>query len=235
MTCPAMRKLAPLALVLAALAWPAHAADPPLAPGRDPGGGAVAIVGPGVDYRNPALARVLARDGEGEAIAWDAIDNDHRPFAKDESATAFALAAARNGSVRVVPIRAGLQDPASLARAITFAVATPARIVVVPLEEKQRSALAVLVAAARRFETALFVASVPSPTPDEQKAADTAANLVLRDGGTDPHAAADAIATTIGCGQADLTGASGPELKQMFLDRLARTLPGCQPKTGDAK
>src|SRR5215467_9057175 len=51
---------------------------PPVPPGRDPGGVAVALIG--IDYTLPAVARRLARDGEGELIGWDLQDQDRKPF-----------------------------------------------------------------------------------------------------------------------------------------------------------
>lgn len=53
---------------------------PPVPPGRDPGGVAVALIGTGIDYTLPAVARRLARDGEGELIGWDLQDEDRKPF-----------------------------------------------------------------------------------------------------------------------------------------------------------
>jgi hypothetical protein len=58
----------------------ALADDPPLKPGRDPGGVAVAVLADGFDYRLPDVAHVLARDGEGVAIAWDSVGRDPLPF-----------------------------------------------------------------------------------------------------------------------------------------------------------
>ena len=59
--------------LLALMGSRAIAKDPALEPGRDPGGVGVAILADGFDYTQPDLAKVLARDGEGEAIAWDAM------------------------------------------------------------------------------------------------------------------------------------------------------------------
>lgn len=61
----ARRRTALIALALgSANAFPGAAGDDPrLAPGRDPGGTAVAILADGFDYTKPELAAVLARDG----------------------------------------------------------------------------------------------------------------------------------------------------------------------------
>lgn len=223
-----------LTLLLALSPGAAHAADPPLASGRDPGGTAVAVIGRGFDYRRAELARLLARDGEGEAIAWDAVDNDHRPFAATHDDTATALAAGARGSVRIVPIRAALDEPASLAKAVAFAAATPARIVLVSLDAGTRDRLAVMSAAARRFEAVLMVVSLPTPTADEREAANAAGNLVLLDSSTGRDAAAHAVARVLGCDQGSLAGTTGTDQKRAFLDRLDAPPADCQPEAAKA-
>lgn len=60
----------------------AQAADPKVPPGQDPGGPALALIGGGVDYTSADIAHRLARDGEGEPISWDLIDNDRTAFAR---------------------------------------------------------------------------------------------------------------------------------------------------------
>jgi len=221
--------LVPAVLVVAGGA--ASAEDPKLAPGRDPGGVAVAVVADGFDYPRPDVAAILARDGEGEVIAWDAVDSDHRPFARDGTGTDAALACAANGGVRVVPVRAAMGDAASLAKAVGFAASTPARIVVVALADQGH--LEVMTAAAKRFEAVLFVVSVANPTTDETKDGEALANLVLLGSNGRPHAAAEAVATALGCERGALAGSSGAELKRSFLARLGG--PGsaaCKPGSG---
>ena len=115
-------------------------AKPRLLPGRDPGGIAVALIGAGVDYTRAEIAGRLARDGEGEAIAWDLLDNDPRPFERPPPASAtqlpqagteaalILLAAAPTG--RLIPVRVGDPNVQRLAQATAFVAQTPARIVV---------------------------------------------------------------------------------------------------------
>lgn len=72
-----------LIVIAAASSWlcaSAGAADPKVPPGQDPGGIAIALIGAGVDYTSPKIALRLARDGEGELIGWDVIDNDRAPY-----------------------------------------------------------------------------------------------------------------------------------------------------------
>ncbi len=78
-------RAASFALAAALAATPALAADPPVPIGQDPGGTAVAIISTGIDYTIPEIAKSLARDGEGEIIAWDFVDGDNRPYAKSAS------------------------------------------------------------------------------------------------------------------------------------------------------
>lgn len=197
----------------------AKAADPKLVPGKDPAGTAVAILADGFDYTRADLAKVLARDGEGEAIAWDTIDGDHRPFAREAAGTDVALALAKNGAVRTVLVRVGA-DPATLAKAIAFTATTPARIAVVPLAAEDRKSLDVLNAASKRFAEILFVGSVPEPTTEEKALGDTLPNLILFDSANDGHAAAQAVARALGCERAAPSGTSGTALKTELLARL---------------
>lgn len=110
--------------------------------GRDPGGVAVAIIGAGIDYRRPGLAKRLARDGEGEIIAWDFRDNDPRPFEPATATGARAGEGAGTGMAelllgeaplsRLVPVRIGDASISTLGNAVAFVSRTPARIAIVP-------------------------------------------------------------------------------------------------------
>jgi len=57
-----------IAVAAFAVAALAQEKKPPLPPGRDPGGVAIALVTTGIDYTVPEVAQRLARDGEGELI-----------------------------------------------------------------------------------------------------------------------------------------------------------------------
>ena len=120
---------ATLGLAAALAAAPAFATDPPVPVGQDPGGDAVATIDTaGIDYTMPAIAGVLARDGEGEIIGWDFVDNDNRPYSKvaNDRAAAIAADSARNGK-RLIPVRVDAAHPATLASAIAFVAKTPAK------------------------------------------------------------------------------------------------------------
>ncbi len=113
---------------------------PKVPPGQDPGGLAVALIGAGVDYRRPDIAAWLARDGEGEMIAWDVIDDDPRPLEAAPVASrqvpphAGTIMAQRlkaeAPAIRLIPIRVPDADPLALGGALAFTAQTPARIAV---------------------------------------------------------------------------------------------------------
>jgi hypothetical protein len=117
--------------------------DPKVPVGRDAGGIAVALVTTGLDYTHPEIAPRLARDGEGELIGWDLVDNDNRPFAAaapleaGEAAQRDGTALARQllatyARARLVPVRIDPANPVSFAQAVAFVSRTPARIVAIP-------------------------------------------------------------------------------------------------------
>jgi|RhiMetdeSRZDD1v2_1073273.scaffolds.fasta_scaffold311088_2 hypothetical protein len=136
-----------LVLFLATLAFApmavAQTKKPPLPPGRDPGGIAIALLTTGIDYTSASVARGLARDGEGELIGFDLVDGDNRPFGDNRAQTrphwggegttlAINILDPTIGA-RLVPVRVDPRDPTSLARAVAFIARTPARIVAVPM------------------------------------------------------------------------------------------------------
>lgn len=121
---------------------------PKLAAGRHPGGLPVAILGAGVDYTLPAIAIRLARDGEGEAIAWDVIDDDARPYermgpqprpAPADAGTPLAASLLTEApGVCLIPVRVPADDPLGLMGGLAFAARTPARIAVLLVGETTR-------------------------------------------------------------------------------------------------
>lgn len=120
----------------------APAQKPPVPPGRDPGGIAIALIATGIDYTHAEIKDRLARDGEGDIIGLDLIDNDNRPYAAtalpgNEAGAVDTILARRILSTyrhaRLVPVRVDPNDKVMLARALAFTAATPARIVAVPL------------------------------------------------------------------------------------------------------
>jgi hypothetical protein len=127
-------RAAMLALAMALAATPARAADPPVPNGMDPGGTAVAIITTGIDYTIPEIAKALARDGEGEIIAWDFVDGDNRPFSGDHGDFGNLMAGLLAPTdLRLVPIRVALGAPNWIEGAASFAARTPAATLVLPM------------------------------------------------------------------------------------------------------
>jgi hypothetical protein len=149
---------------------------PPLPPGRDPDGIAVALISTGIDYTQPAVAARLARDGEGELIGWDVEDHDNRPFDRSSGrapanwggdGTELARALGLPGR-RLVPVRIKPGEPESLGRAVAFIAQTPARLVVVPMWSSRQSDWTAFAQAAARFSDLLFVAAAGDGESDEE-------------------------------------------------------------------
>lgn len=129
----------------------ASGAKPAAPPGRDPGGIAIAVVGSGIDYTRPEVAARLARDGEGELIGWDGIDDDARPYDAGAGLPPLIEPATRLVVVRVQP-----GSPAGIARALGFLGRAPARIVAFT-EPLSAEAAAALDAAAPTLPHILFI------------------------------------------------------------------------------
>ena len=203
------------------LAGNALAADPPLKSGRDPGGVAVAVLAGGFDYRRTDIARVLARDGEGEAIAFDAVDGDHRPFGADASGDAVAEAVASRGGVRVVAVRVAERDAQSLAKGIAFAAATPARVVFVPMA-LDATGFEVLIAAVQRFPNVIFVVAKAPAAAEQKKQVESITTLILPEAGELPLATYADLGGALGC------GVSGADLRAVLSSGPAATLAACE-------
>lgn len=133
------------------------AAKPRVPPGLDPGGVAVAIIGSGIDYTRPEIAARLARDGEGEIIGWDFVDNDRRPYNPCTEAVSVCsiLGIGPSASSRMIVIRASTGMPQSMVAAVGMSTSTPARIVLVAFDRPPP--LQFLREAARQYPHLLFV------------------------------------------------------------------------------
>jgi len=173
-----------LVLFLATLAFApmavAQTKKPPLPPGRDPGGIAIALLTTGIDYTSASVARGLARDGEGELIGFDLVDGDNRPFGDNRAQTrphwggegttlAINILDPTIGA-RLVPVRVDPRDPTSLARAVAFIARTPARIVAVPMWGPRKEDWQPFRQAVEHFRQLLFVVAAG----DDGKDLDTA-------------------------------------------------------------
>ena len=153
-----------VALILSALSAAAQAQEPPVPPGRDPGGIPVALIGPGLDYTLPHLAQMLTRDGEGEITGYDFIDDDRRPFeAKDVAdkvgpgTHVAGIVTGEGQAATIIAIRAILDDLVSLTKAIKFAAQSPARIIAIDRPIETPIEMAMFNSAARHYREHLFI------------------------------------------------------------------------------
>jgi len=142
-----MRWPALVVLAIAVGSFPAVADDetkkPPVPAGTDPGGFAVAVIETGIDYTITSVAERLARDGEGEIVGWDFIDNDRRPYKRTDDledmhythrGTAMArMVVKRAARARIAPVAIATDDEVQVRQAIAFVDHTPAKVAVMAL------------------------------------------------------------------------------------------------------
>jgi subtilisin family serine protease len=143
--------------------------NPPVPPGADPGGVAVATIDTGIAYTLPQFAGRLARDSDGRILGHDFHDDDDRPFDLDPSrpavfpirhGTAVASILLREApDIRLVPLRYPAGAPEKFAAMVEHIAAGPARIVSMPLGGARRDEWEPFAAAARRHPGILFVVS----------------------------------------------------------------------------
>lgn len=176
-----------MATVSLAISAVANPKDPPVPPGLDPGGVAVALIGPGIDYTDPKIAAHLARDGEGELIGYDLVGDDRRPAEnageRGISSTALAreLLGASSG-VTLAPFRISMSDRTTLVRAIGMMAETRAGIAVLISRDASEPDRQVLEEASKRFPDLLFI--VPNlglPLDANAPALVELPNLILTD------------------------------------------------------
>ena len=148
----------------------AKSADPKVPPGNDPGGEPIALITRGIDYTLPKIAARLARDGEGELIGWDVVDDDSFPFAANgggDTPLAGDLVGLPQGerSVTLLVVRADPASPVSLAKALAFVTRTPARRVLVPFWSTQREDWEPFLQAAQHFKDLKIVVPACAASP----------------------------------------------------------------------
>lgn len=163
-----------------ALAGVAHSEDPKVPPGRDPGGVAVALISGGIDYAAADIAPRLARDGEGEIVGYDFIDDDRMPFDAGGHGTAIARTVLVEApAARLAPLRASAKSPISLGPVAAFVAHSPARIVLVTLDGPEVDAWKPFRQAASRLDHLLFVVSAGDAGKDIDKEAASSPSLPL--------------------------------------------------------
>jgi len=211
-------------------------ARPRVPPGRDPGGVAVALFSTGIDYTLPEIAPRLARDGEGEVIAWDFEHNDSRPFDRSKGrspvewggdATAVASAILKDAGVRLIAVRIVPADPASLARAAAFLAQTPARVAAVPMWSSTRQEWEPFAQAAAHFKDILFIVATSETVEPSYPAALNLENVVA----VRPSRSG---AEGVGFGGA-VQRLSGPQLAVATASRAAAAALARNPRLGVAE
>ncbi|MEZ5855940.1 MAG: hypothetical protein R3D67_14795 [Hyphomicrobiaceae bacterium] len=213
----------------------ACAGDVRVPAGRDPGGIAVGIVGSGIDYTKPELAARLARDGEGEAIGWDFVDNDRRPLARggiDDAVSLVIIEEAR--AVRLVVVRAVPDNPPMLAPALQFVAQTPARITLFLAQLKAPIPRAHIDEAARRLPGLVLI--VPRRLVGDDRPAGADGALVV--GAMTPDGAGGAgadlmvridVAAASGRAGPRPAGLNGDDLAAARIAALAARLQAAEP------
>jgi len=165
-------KTAVLGALAALVPHAAPAQDPKVPPappvaGRTP----IALLTTGFDYARPEIAARLARDGEGELIGWDAVEEDPLPYAVAGAETDRVLAMVRllpdEAPVSLMPVRVDPADPISLAKGLAFASRTPARTVLVPMWSSSPEDWETFRQAAAHFATLRLVAPLCPDRPME--------------------------------------------------------------------
>lgn len=165
-------------LALGVMPLGALAKDPKVPPGPQTDGTAIALITTGIDYTRPAIAARLARDGEGELIGWDVVDDDRTPYAVSPNPAPAAQGgdgtalverliglAPEGDPARLLPVRVDAADPVSLAKALAFLARTPARTVLVPMWGTDRAAWEPFAAAAAHFSQLRIVVPACADKP----------------------------------------------------------------------
>jgi hypothetical protein len=153
--------------------------NPPIPPGKDPGGVAVAMVDTGVNYRLDAVAVRLARDASGRALGFDYWDMDDRPFDVDTGrspffplhhGTAVASILLREApKARIIPYRYPRPDLTRMADLVADAAGHGAVIVNMAMGSNKRADWDALAEAAAKRLHMLFVISAGNDGRDIDK------------------------------------------------------------------
>lgn len=197
--------------------------------GMDPGGIAVAVIGGGIDYSRGEVAVRLARDGEGQLIAFDVHDNDNRPY--DACADGAQLdrcslevvrtIAGEAPASRLVIVRASTKA-SDLIEAVKFVVRTPARIALLALASPIEQRSLFLASAADHFPDVLFIGPVAGDTTSAGLGA-ARPNLIVVAGDHAVIAASRIAATAARLRQAQ-PGLGPAELKGR-IEAMSRAVP----------
>lgn len=153
--------------------------NPPIPPGKDPAGVAVAMVDTGVNYLLESVARRLARDASGRALGFDYWDMDDRPFDVDTArspffplhhGTAVASILLREApKARIIPYRYPRPDMTRMADLVADADGHGVAIVNMAMGSNKRADWDALAEAAAKRPHMLFVVSAGNDGRDIDK------------------------------------------------------------------
>jgi len=153
--------------------------NPPIPPGKDAGGVAVAVIDTGVNYLLDFVARRLARDGSGRALGFDYWDMDDRPFDVDTArspffplhhGTAVASILLREASTaRIISYRYPRPDMTRMADLVAAADALGTVVVNMAMGSNKRADWDALAEAAAKRPHMLFVVSAGNDGRDIDK------------------------------------------------------------------
>jgi len=153
--------------------------NPPIPPGKDPGGVAVAMVDTGVNYLLEPVAQRLARDASGRPLGFDYWDMDDRPFDVDTArspffplhhGTAVASILLREApNARIIPYRYPRPDMTRMADLVADADGHGVAIVNMAMGSIKRADWDALAEAAARRPHMLFVVSAGNDGRDIDK------------------------------------------------------------------
>lgn len=155
--------------LLASAAAKSGEGEPPVPPGKDPGGVAVALIDSGVNYTLPHIAGRLARDRKGRLLGFDFADDDRQPFdvvpgrrraiALHHGTSVASILLREAPRARLAPYRFHPRDYESFARIVAHIARGPARIAVMALGGYRAEDWEAFRRAARAHPEILFVLS----------------------------------------------------------------------------
>ena len=154
--------------------------NPPVPPGRDPGGVLVAVIDTGLNYQLPNIAARLARDEDGRILGYDFWDNDARPFDIDTGRSPFfplhhgtavtSIILREAPNARIAPYRFPRPDMALMADLVAHVDAVGARIVNLAMGSNREDDWRAFELAARGRPHMLFIVSAGNNGRDIDRA-----------------------------------------------------------------
>lgn len=227
-------------MLLFIAAAPVAAADPKVPPGRDPGGVAVAIIGSGLDYRKADVAARLARDGEGELVGWDFVDEDRTPFAAEGGVDPVVAIVLVGSDARLVPVRVSAGSERQVAQALRLLDETPARVALLVADPGNPIAWSNLATAARQLTRLLIVVPARLVARDARRtpARDDVAGLLVVSAAASRPGADLAVEADTGQANADAIAAGKTHADDVAAAEIAglaaRLIAKETTETGDA-